>query len=562
MFQNKKLYDKHTKNLYLRRLYMNKTIYVTGHRHPDTDSVASAISYAYFKQQLGEDCIACRLGELSDETKYLLDRFDFVKPYYLKDARATLAEIQLDDPVFVTPDTSIQKTLSFMEEKQLKSVGVADQDGKLRGIVTMRDISMIGLGDTSKGIDLMKETRVDAICETIEGKLIYNDPQVHINGKVSIIALTQSKLSNYEIRDRIVIVGDDKDAQIELIKKGAGILIVVWSKGIDEDVIEVAEEYHCPIIISGHGSMNTSRYLYFAPPVRLIMTKELITFNYWQLVEEVSQTMTNLTKRHSAYPVIDEKGCLVGYVGRYHIMSSKNKSLILVDHNEFAQSVRAIETAELLEVIDHHRIRDFSTSKPVSFRNEIVGSTATIITGMYQERQIPIPKNMAGLMLGAILSDTLKFRSPTTTQKDIFMANVLAQIAQVNIDDFAKDMFSVSTNISNKSMFDVLRTDMKYLDIGDLRLRISQVIVYDMKAIEDKQKEIDEAAQTIFAKSDCDVYLACFTSITENGSVFYSYGKKVDWISNTFADGEFQPNILSRKTQIVPKLTDAFSQLI
>ncbi len=536
---------------------MNETIYVTGHRHPDTDSVASAISYAHLQAQSGADCIACRLGELSDETKYLLDRFGFVTPYFLKDARVSLAEIQLEDPVRIGPETSIYKAFQLMEEESKHYYGITDDDGRLLGMVTMRDISMVGLGDTSRGIDLLKETSIQSITETIEGKLIYDDPETHINGKVSIIALTSSKLENYEIRDRIVIVGDDASAQMELIKKGAGVLIVVWAKDIDPQVIEVAKQYHCPIIISGHGSMNTSRYLYFAPPVRLIMTTNMITFKYWQLAEEVTKVM--FQKRHRIYPVVDEHDNLVGYVGRDNVLSAKNKSLVLVDHNEFAQSVPAIEKAELLEVIDHHRIRDFSTSKPVSFRNEIVGSTATIIAGMYQERQVPIPKNIAGLMLGAILSDTLKFKSPTTTQKDIFMANVLSQIAGLNIDEFAKEMFTVSTDISKKEMYDVLRLDMKPLDIGDTKVVISQAILYDFKSLEGKEAEIEKAAQTILSKVDGDVYIACFTSINDNGSIFYSFGKPYDWVKKTFPDGEFQPNVLSRKRQIVPRLTDAFS---
>lgn len=540
------------------RFKMNETIYVTGHRHPDSDSIVAAISYAYLKQQTGSDCVACRLGELNEESKYLLERFNVVPPYYLKDARISLADIELDDPIRISPDTTIREALQIMEKEKKDYCGVTDDEGKLLGLVTSRDISTVGLGDTSIGIDLLKVTSVKAISETIEGQTVYDDENLHLNGKVSIIALTKSKLENYEIRDRIVIVGDDSEAQCELIKKGAGVLIVVWASEIDSKVIETAKEYHCPIILSGHGSMNTSRYLYFSPSVKTVMIKDVTTFHYWELAEEVAKKMSKT--RYRIYPVIDENGCLVGYVSRYHIMNSKNKNIILVDHNEFSQSVRAIEKAELLEVIDHHRISDFSTTKPVSFRNEIVGSTVTIITGMFQEKQIPIPKRMAGLMLGAILSDTLKFRSPTTTQKDIFMANVLAQIAHLNIDEFAKEMFSVSTDISGKAMLDLLRTDIKTYEVEDYQIVVSQVFLYSYDSIESKEEEINQACDELFSKLAVDSYVACFTSITDNSSKFYSRGKQKDWIESVYPEGKEIEEVLSRKNQIVPTITDVFTK--
>lgn len=234
----------------------------------------------------------------------------------------------------------------------------------------------------------------------------------------------------------------------------------------------------------------------------------------------------------------------------------------MVDHNEFSQSVRAIEKAELLEVVDHHRISDFSTRLPVAFRNEIVGSTATILTEMFQERQIFIEPNLAGLLLGAILSDTLKFRSPTTTQKDIFMANVLAQIAHLSIDEFAEEMFTVSTNISNKDMQDVLRTDLKQFDIEDQNVLISQVIVYDYHATDNREKEIEDACQAILSRSEAKTIMACFTSIIDSGSIIFAKGEKAEWIYEAFPEDStsFQEGLLSRKNQIIPKLTDVFSR--
>lgn len=538
---------------------MNQVIYVTGHRHPDTDSVAAAIAYSSLKKRQGLNCIPCRLGELNDETKYLLDRFGFEQPYHLKDARVTLSEIQLSEPVMVQRDTTIYETVQLMEGKHIPMIAVVDEQEHFLGIVTYQDISMVGMGDTSFGIDLLKQTTIEAIAKTLNGKIVYASPQTHLNGKVSIVAMTKHGLDNYEVKDRIVMLGDDTQAQVDAIEKGAGLLIVVWAQTIDEKVIALAKEKQCSIVISGHGAMNTSRYLYFAPPIHLLMNEKVISFHEWEVAEDVLKKM--LKTRFRTYPVLDQEEKYVGYVMRYDILNSKNKSIVMVDHNEFSQSVRAIEKAELLEVIDHHRISDFSTQLPVSFRNEIVGSTATILTEMFQERQIFIEKNLAGLLLGAIISDTLKFRSPTTTQKDIFMANILAQIAGLNIDEFAEEMFTVSTDISNKTMEEALRTDIKQFDIEDQNVLISQVIIYNYHATDNREAEIEEACQTILSRSEAQTIVAVFTSIIDSGSVVFAKGKCAKWVYEAFPEDatSFQEGLLSRKNQIIPKLADVFS---
>lgn len=320
---------------------MNQVIYVTGHRHPDTDSVAAAIAYSSLKKHQGLNCIPCRLGELNDETKYLLDRFGFEQPYHLKDARVTLSEIQLSEPVMVQRDTTIYETVQLMESKHIPMIAVVDEQEHFLGIVTYQDISMVGMGDTSFGIDLLKQTTVEAIAKTLNGKIVYASPQTHLNGKVSIVAMTKHGLDNYEVKDRIVMLGDDTQAQVDAIEKGAGLLIVVWAQTIDEKVIALAKEKQCSIVISGHGAMNTSRYLYFAPPIHLLMNEKVISFHEWEVAEDVLKKM--LKTRFRTYPVLDQEEKYVGYVMRYDILNSKNKSIVMVDHNEFSQSVRAIE---------------------------------------------------------------------------------------------------------------------------------------------------------------------------------------------------------------------------
>lgn len=540
----------------------NDPIYITGHQHPDTDSVASAIAYAFFKRALGYKAVPCRLGELNAETTYLLNRFGFEEPLLLEDARKTLAEIEMDPPDYITMDTTVRETIRKMHECGRNNFAVLNPDHTVAGYVSKGDLANIGLGDTAAEIELLRQTSVKEIAGAIDGSIIYEDEQTHINGKVSIVALSRNKVDRYEVRDRIVIVGDAPDALISLIHNGAGMLIVVWTDEISEDVLAAAKEYHCPILRAGHGCMNTSRYLYLAPPVRLIMTKKPETFKNTTLAEVAGQKM--MKTRYRSYPVVDEMGRLTGYISRYHILNYKNKKVILVDHNEFSQSVRAVEKAQILEVVDHHRINDFATSQPVSFRNEIVGSTATIISTMFRENQIPMPKELAGILLGAVLSDTLMFQSPTTTQKDKDAANILAALADLDIEEFGKDLFSAAAANPDQSVHEMIVQDIKFYDINGIRTMISQVIVPSATAMRNRSREIRMDMNTLVSKKEMDLLVVAFTSVIEDGSVFFFAGEQAAKCLEAFPDIDgipysFQKGILSRKGQILPRITEAIS---
>lgn len=537
-----------------------KTIYITGHRHPDTDSIVSAIAYAQFKERKGIRALPCRLGEINAETRYLLDRFNIEEPMLFEDARATLDEIDIDEPVTISPMTTMMEALQMMSDQNKQSLSVVTEQNKLMGMVTKSDLANIGLGDTALSIKLLKDTPTEFIAKTINGEVLYDDEDRHFNGKVSIIAIAETRLRNYELKNRLVIVGNDQDAQITAIAKGAGMLVVVWTDEVAEEVLEMAKIYHCPIIKSGHGTMNTTRYLFFAPPVKLIMKTDLISFNINEFVEEVGKKLVK--SRYRCYPVVDDDNRLCGYVSRYHILNQHNKQVILVDHNEYSQSVKSIEKADLLEVIDHHRVSDIATHRPIFFRNEIIGSTAAIITSIYMENQMSIPKPLAGLLLGAILSDTLKFKSPTTTEKDMGMAKVLAEIAELDIEQFAKEMFKVSSNISGKAANELLNQDVKQFDIDGKRVAIAQVIAYQVSEARDIEAELQTAMKEFAASKGLDLIVCVFTSILENGSVFYAAGELEKAVVEAFPDkvGEthsFQEDILSRKNQIVPMLSRA-----
>lgn len=533
-------------------------VYVTGHKHPDTDSVASAIGYAFYKRANGIKAVPCRLGKLSAETKYLLKRFGFEQPMLLEDARFKLGEINLDEPVSISPDKTLFEAIQILQKNNRQICGVVDDDGRLLGIVTRSDAADISMGDTESTSRLLQDTPIECICTAINGRIVYNDPERHLNGKVGVIAITSKELVGFDVKDKILITGDDPEAQIKLIRLGAGALIIVRAYDVDPKVLEVAKEYHCSIVHSGHGTMNTSRYIYFAPKVSKIMTTNPVKFYASELVEDAGRKM--LRSRYHAYPVIDDDEKLLGYVSRYHVMNTGNKKIILVDHNEFSQSVRGIEKAEVLEVIDHHRINDFSTNHPVAFRNEIIGSSATIVATIFRENQIPLPKNLAGLILGAILSDTLKFQSPTTTPKDIATAQFLAGIAGLDIDEFAKDMFSVSANIKGKTVNELLNQDIKFFNIEGCKTMISQVIVTSSDTARDMESQVQPLLDQFVKKKELDLCVMAFTSILENGSVVFAAGDKAPWAFEAFPDKEsethsIQTGVLSRKSQILPRLT-------
>lgn len=538
-------------------------IYVCGHRHPDTDSIVSSIAYSYLKQQTDEYAIACRLGPCNEETKYLLNRFDFDEPLLLEDARVRLSEISLEPAISVHEDETIFETLAKMKQHNQPFISVVNHQNKVTGMITRNDLADIGLGDTAFGIDLLKNVSLDNICKTLQGKIIVRDDQMKLNGKVSIVALSKRLSADYEVKNRIVIIGDDPISQKHLIQKGAGLLIIVWANSVEEDVIELAKEYHCPILISGYGSMNTSRYLFFSPEIQTVMKENVMCFYEDEFLEDVAKKMSK--KRYRAYPVIDSENYLTGYILKDHAMSYKNKSIILVDHNEFSQSVRAIEKAQLLEVVDHHRINDFMTRQPVAFRSEIVGSTSTIIASMFRENQIPMPSSLAGLLLGAVLSDTLMLMSPTTTDKDIAEANILAALADLDIDTFGKEMFEVSARHGDEPYSALYGSDLKYFEIRMKRVGITQIMVSDLQAIRKESYEIENSLMEYTANRDTDLFLCVFTSIGEKGSVFYACGNLAGMIKELYPDKEgethsIQYGILSRKAQILPDVSNLISE--
>ena len=502
-------------------------IYVTGHKNPHADSVAAAIAYAEYKKAQGYDAIPCVLGKINKESQYLLDRFGFEKPLFLETAQVRLDEVDLADPYAITPETTIFETVGLMKKEDREGFAVVDDNNMVIGWVSKSDLANIALNDTKNSHSMLKDTPTEYIAKTISGKIHYDDDQRHLNGKVSILTMTNKEnLEDYEVTDRIVITGGNKKAT------------------------------------SGYGAMNTSRFLYFAPPVRMMMTLKPMKFYGHELAEDAGRKMARTQFR--AFPVVDDDDHLVGYAMRSHILNYNDKQLILVDHNEFSQSVKGIEKARVLEVIDHHRVTDFSTSRPVSFRNEIVGSTCTIIATIFRENQVPIEENLAGLMLGGLLSDTMNLQTPTTTDKDRHTANILAALAGLDLDQFSEELFSL-TEDEGGSLEELMSRDIIFDDVMGVRLMLTKVNVPQVEPYRDRAEDMQQALDILTKNKNADIGILSITSALENSSILFASGEKGNWLFEAYPDHEgelhsVQEGLVSRKMQILPRLSKVISK--
>ena len=531
-------------------------IHVTGHKNPDTDSIVAAITYAQLKTKLGYEAVACRLGEINAETRYILNRFGFKEPMVLSDARMTLSEIELDKATTIDPETTIFDAWQLIQKIQ-KGLVVVDAEDKVIGLVTTSNLSAIAMGDTAKSIELLQQTPIGYIVKTLKGKLVYAPEVTRLNGKVSIIAVAEQKLANYELKDRTVVVGNDTEAQLQAIEKDAACLIIVWSDTVKPEVVALAKTKGCAIILSGHGTLNTSRYLYYSTPVKHIMSTNLITFSKNEYVDDVLAKL--LKSRFRSYPVLDEKRHIFGLISRYHLLNARKKKIILVDHNEVSQSVEGVLEGDLMEVIDHHRIGDITTSKPIMFRNQLVGSTCTIIASLYDESRILLDERTAGLLCAAIISDTLNFKSPTTTPTDIHTAQRLARIAEIPIADLAKDIFLNGSGLNDKTTEEIIQNDIKEFKVGKYKIMVGQMSLYDASVVEPYRVDLLRAMDLYAKERKLDLLLLFFTGLEINQSAFLYAGKE-PWIAEAAFDGISNErlvyfDVVSRKKQVMPALS-------
>lgn len=530
--------------------------FVFGHKKPDTDSVCSAISYAYLKQQLGMDAEARVLGDLNLETKYVLDYFNVEEPKYLNDVKIQIKNMKYLKGAYINENVSLSNAFDKMHELNVTGLPMVDKDNELKGYVNLKDICKYLI----EGDLFELNTTYDNIVSTIDGKQVlkFNED---IKGNL-IAAAYRSKTFMDEINlgsNDILIVGDRLNIIDYAIESKIKLLIITGDFNIPAQTLIKASQNKINIIVSSEPTYVVSSKIRLSNYVSCSCTqKSPITFRESSYRDDFISIAEK--SNHTNYPVIHHDKC----VGMIRLVDQNNYEkcqCILVDHNFDEQSADGIDEANILEVVDHHNIGLFKSSMPISFRSMPVGCTSTIIYQIYKENHIDIPKHIAGIMLSAILSDTLIFKSPTTTQLDIDTASSLAKIANVDINEFGISMFKAGTSIDNMSIEDVFEQDFKNFKADSNSIGISQVMTLNINSILDKKDEYIKLLNTMSNTFDYKVVLMFVTDIIENGSyIFYNDSAK-EIIKNAYEldelkQGLFLKDIVSRKKQMLPKLLD------
>ena len=426
---------------------MKNKIYITGHKNPDTDSICSAIALAELKNKMGQDSEAIRLGNLNKETEFVLDYFKVQKPRLKTSIKPQVRDIEIDAAYCVNPSLSMASAMDLIQKNNISSLPVVDDDDNLIGIVSLSNIASTYMEIWDDSIIGRSNTSFENILDVLRGKVLYLPEKPRsLSGKMAVKAIKNQDLIS---EGDIVIVGDDVKDQESVIRKGISLLILTISSKLDDRLMELAKENNVAVISTGLSTFMVARLLPQAVPVAYVMTREdLVVFHKDDLIDDVREKMSQ--SRFRSYPVLDNKGKVIGNISRYHLISNLKKKIILVDHNERNQSIDDIDSADIIQIVDHHRVANVSTSSPIYFRNEPVGSTATIVSKMFFENGIKPSREVAGLLCAAIISDTLLFRSPTSTETDKYVLNKMKKIAAIDVEDFAMKMFRAGTSLEGR----------------------------------------------------------------------------------------------------------------
>ncbi|SJZ34749.1 putative manganese-dependent inorganic diphosphatase [Anaerorhabdus furcosa] len=543
---------------------MDDKLYVVGHKNPDSDSICSALAYANLKRELGEDAIACRLGPLNDETKFILKKFNLENPLLLKDARSQLMDIEKDNANLINEYNTMKEAWSEMLGASNRSLAVIDDAENLVGIVSTSNLAMTRLMLPEEIEYLMRSTNLESVSKTVNGKIVLQAKDFELSGKVFIITLINMENFEDNLERSICIMSDGILKQRQLIEAGAKCLIITCGQDVDESVLRLAKASDCAIVQTDWDTMNVAKVINEAFPIKCIMTPHAMTFNENEFVDDVAKKMMNT--RFRSYPVLNDEGKIVGAVSRYHLQNYRRKKFILVDHSAKNQAINNIEEADIQEIIDHHHIGNIETDHPIYYRNQRCGCTATIISQLYQENHVTPNEQMAGILLSAIISDTLHFKSATTTELDKKTAKWLAELANINIETYAIEMLSASVALKDATPSQILNRDLKSYDIGKYHLGIGQTNYHN---IEDLQKILPEFRKNLEVElqdKKLDLLVMMFTHVMAEGTMFVYCGP-LSYIMSNIIETQFDDNsgydhdIISRKQQLMPKLSSMLKNM-
>lgn len=544
---------------------MKDLIYVTGHKNPDSDSICAAYAYAEFKNKTGDiEAVPVRLGNVNQETQYILDYFKATAPQLLKTVKLKVEDLNFDYISPISPDISLKMAWNIMRDKNIKTLPVADENDHLLGLLAVSNLTSCYMDIWDNRILAKSNTSLDNILDTLSAKISYvNENTKCFPGKIVVTAMQPDSMVDHIDAGDISIVGDREEVQRALINLRVSLIIITGSHTPSNEVVELAKENGVTIIVTPYDSFTASRLIIQSIPVGYVMVKEnIVSFSTEDLVDDIKGIMTET--RFRSYPVTDTNGRVLGTVSRFHLISNHKKKVIQVDHNERGQSVDGLEDAEVLEIIDHHRVADIQTSNPIYFRNEPVGSTSSIVAKCFFENGIRPSRKSAGLLCGAIISDTLLFRSPTCTPQDKHICKKLAEIAGINIDEFAKEMFKAGTSLKGKTVEQIFNQDFKPFSIEDTKVGIAQVNTMDIEGFMPLKEEMLAYMSTKAKEANLDMVMLLLTDILNEGSQILVAGDKPEIVEKAFKvtlenNEAFLPGVLSRKKQVVPPITNAIT---
>ncbi|MBE5905380.1 MAG: putative manganese-dependent inorganic diphosphatase [Lachnospiraceae bacterium] len=547
--------------------HKKRTVWVTGHKNPDTDSICSAIAYAYLKNQINPEYeyVPVRAGHRNEETHYVLDYFEVETPRYVTNVQTQVQDISYREMDLVPGDISLMKAWKMMRELSVMTLPIG-YDHEIEGLITIGDIATAYMEVADSWVLSAAKTYYRNIVETLEGEMIVGDIDTRFeSGKVMVAAANPNEVEKFIEPGDMVILGNRYEAQLCAIEMEAACLIITQGAEVSKTIQKLATERGCYVIVTPYDTFTASRLLNQSMPIEHFMVPTpLNTFKPEDTVGHVKETMAKL--RHRYFPIVDDKGSFLGMLSKRNLLESMPKAVILVDHNEKSQALDGIEEAEILEIIDHHRLGSLETMQPVFFRNQPVGCTATIIYSMFVENQVEIPQKIAGLLCSAILSDTLMFRSPTCTSLDREACAMLAAIAGIQVETFASEMFHAASNYEERPVEDIFKQDLKKFALGDQKFEIGQISFLSDKDVEGLKERVLEHMQERIDNGLSEGIYFMMTNIVKERTDLLFKGEGTREIvedafhENTLEDSVMLPGVVSRKKQLVPQLMATMHQ--
>lgn len=546
---------------------MSDLVYVSGHRNPDTDSICSAIAYSYLLNATNKyNAIPVRLGEINRETEYVLKRFGVEHPVLLKTVKQKVEDLNYDKVTVFSKDLTLKTAWFLLKQQNLKSAPILDEHGQLLGLLSTSNIIEGYMDQWNSEVLKKAKTPVENVIDTLEANVIYlNESLKVVEGDIHIAAMSGSEAKKRIHENDVVIVGGDRSDDLEeLISVKPSLIVLTGSLTADENVVKKCEEQGISIISTPFNTYQTSQQIVQAIPVEYVMIKgDIKTFSTDDTLDYMKEVMSET--RYRGYPVIDLNNRCVGSISRFALLKGLRKKVILVDHNERGQSIPGIEEADILEIVDHHRVADIQTVGPLMFRGEPLGSTATIVTKMFDELDVEMPSHIAGLLLGAVVSDTLLFKSPTCTPVDTKIAKKLAKIAGVDIQEFAMEMFKAGTSLVGKTVDEIFNQDFKKFSFDNLQVGVAQVNSMDIEGFLPYKKDMLDYMNKFAEDNNLEFTLLLLTDIINANSEIFVGGPRPELVEKAFnvqlteCQGTLV-GVISRKKQVVPAITAVMSE--